>query len=189
MGKNIPKWSQEVLGRAVTPEEFMADPKLQDAIFDAKFGDYVRKYGESGAAQAWLGGEGSIGKTDRQDPLGTSVGSYANKYLTALGAPGGTPSTPGAPTYEAGGSMAPAAVPTPVAASQSKGDIFSELMSGLGGMGGAVGTNPTPKISKPPPMGSITQVMTPIADTSARDQLAQQMQQRIAALNSGKLFG
>lgn len=85
--------------------------------------------------------------------------------------------------------MAPAAVPTPVAASQSKGDIFSELMSGLGGMGGAVGTNPTPKISKPPPMGSITQVMTPIADTSARDQLAQQMQQRIAALNSGKLFG
>jgi hypothetical protein len=190
MGKNIPAWSKEVLGRVVTPEEFMADPKLQDAIFDAKFGDYVRKYGESGAAQAWLGGEGSIGKTDRQDPLGTSVGSYAQKYLAALGAPGGVPSTPGAPTYGAGGSLAPLADPSQSTQPKSKMQSFMEsLAGGLGSMSGGAGAIPTPKIAPQRPMGQTTQIMAPLADTSARDQLAQQMQQRIAALNSGKLYG
>lgn len=85
MEANIGPWSQEALGRAVTPEEFMADPKLQDAIFDKKFGGYVQQYGPEGAAQAWIGGPGGVGKLGRKDSLGTSVGAYGSKFLNALG--------------------------------------------------------------------------------------------------------
>lgn len=86
MEANIGPWSQEALGRAVTSEEFLADPKLQDAIFDHKFGGYVNQFGPEGAAQAWFAGPGGVGKTDRKDVLGTSVGEYGNKFAAALGA-------------------------------------------------------------------------------------------------------
>lgn len=86
MEANIGPWSQEALGRAVTPEEFLADPALQDAIFDAKFGQYVNQFGPEGAAQAWFAGPGGVGKTGRKDVLGTTVGDYGQKFVTALGA-------------------------------------------------------------------------------------------------------
>ena len=87
MGRNIPEWSKEVLGYEVTPEQFLASPQIQDAVFDGKFGGYVAKYGPIGAAQAWLGGPGSVGKTGRKDVLGTSVGQYGQKFARALGLP------------------------------------------------------------------------------------------------------
>lgn len=85
MEANIGPWSQEALGKVVTPEEFIANPQLQDAIFDKKFGSYVQQFGPEGAAQAWFAGPGGVGKTDRRDVLGTSVGSYGSKFTSALG--------------------------------------------------------------------------------------------------------
>ena len=85
MEANIGPWSQEALGLKVTADEFLADPKLQDAIFDHKFGGYVQKYGPEGAAQAWLGGPGAVGKTGRKDVHGTSVGSYGQRFVKAIG--------------------------------------------------------------------------------------------------------
>jgi hypothetical protein len=85
MEANIGPWSQEALGRAVTPDEFLADPKLQDAIFDKKFGSYVQQYGPQGAAQAWFAGPGGVGKLDRKDSLGTTVSAYGDKFSRALG--------------------------------------------------------------------------------------------------------
>lgn len=85
MESNIAPWSQEALGRAITADEFMADPTLQDAIFDNQFGKYVQKYGPEGAAQAWFGGPGGVGKTNRKDSLGTTIGGYTDKFRNALG--------------------------------------------------------------------------------------------------------
>lgn len=85
MEANIGPWSQAALGRAVTPEEFMANPQLQDAVFDHQFSQYVQKYGPEGAAQAWLGGPGGVGKTDRKDSLGTSIGEYGKRFMAAGG--------------------------------------------------------------------------------------------------------
>lgn len=85
MEANIGPWSQAALGRAVTPEEFMANPQLQDAVFDHQFGQYVQKYGPEGAAQAWLGGPGGVGKTGRRDSLGTSIGDYGKRFMAAGG--------------------------------------------------------------------------------------------------------
>lgn len=91
MEANIGPWSREVLGREVTPQEFMADPRLQDAIFDGKFGSYVQKYGPEGAAQAWFGGPGGVGQLGRKDSLGTTIGDYTNKFNAALGRPAAPP--------------------------------------------------------------------------------------------------
>lgn len=97
MEANIGPWSREALGREVTPEEFLRNPGLQDAIFDHKFGGYVNQFGPEGAAQAWFAGPGGVGKTDRRDVLGTSVGEYGQKFAQALGSP--TVSTQG--SYQA----------------------------------------------------------------------------------------
>lgn len=87
MEANIGPWSKAALGREVTADEFMKDPKIQDAIFDHQFDQYVDKYGEEGAAQAWFGGAGGVGKTSRTDSLGTSIGEYGTKFRAALGRP------------------------------------------------------------------------------------------------------
>tara|TARA_R110000868_G_scaffold395422_1_gene667077 strand:- start:502 stop:1134 length:633 start_codon:yes stop_codon:yes gene_type:complete len=87
MGANIPQWSKEILGVELTPKQFLSDPAAQDAVFQGKFGQYVDKYGPEGAAQAWIGGPGGVGKLDRKDVLGTTIGDYSRKFMLALGQP------------------------------------------------------------------------------------------------------
>jgi hypothetical protein len=86
MEANIGPWSKEALGRAVTPQEFLADPKIQDAIFDHKFGSYVQKYGNpQDAASAWFTGQPLSVGANRRDVLGTSGNEYVDKFTRALG--------------------------------------------------------------------------------------------------------
>lgn len=85
MESNIGPWSKAALGREVTPDEFLANPQIQDQIFDSQFKGYVDKYGPEGAAQAWFGGPGGVGKLDRKDSLGTSIAAYTDKFKNALG--------------------------------------------------------------------------------------------------------
>lgn len=92
MGNNIPEWTKAALGKSMTPEQFLADQSAQDAVFDHRFGMYVQKYGEEGAARAWFGGEGAIKKPNAKDVLGTTVNDYGKKFVAALG--GGQPGAP-----------------------------------------------------------------------------------------------
>jgi hypothetical protein len=85
MEANIGPWSKAALGREVSADEFLANDGIQDQIFDHRFGSYVQKYGEKGAAQAWFAGPGGVGKEDRKDVLGTTVGSYGDRFMEALG--------------------------------------------------------------------------------------------------------
>lgn len=94
MGNNIPQWSQEALGQPLTPEQFLASPQAQDAVFQFKFGQYVNKYGPEGAAQAWFGGPGAVGQVNRKDVLGTTVGSYGQRFMAGLGQPQDAPQQP-----------------------------------------------------------------------------------------------
>lgn len=90
MGINIGPWSKEVLGREVTPQEFLdpiTGPAIQDAIFNAKFGGYVDKYGPEGAAKAWFAGEKGMNNPNAKDSLGTTVSGYGAKFMKALGQP------------------------------------------------------------------------------------------------------
>jgi hypothetical protein len=80
MPENVGPWSREILGREVTPQEFMSNPQLQDQIFNGKFGQYVEKYGPEGAAKAWFAGEKGMNNPNARDVLGTSVEDYARKF-------------------------------------------------------------------------------------------------------------
>lgn len=80
MPANVPSWTKQALGQSMTPDDFLKDKSAQDAIFEKIFGGYVQKYGPSGAAQAWLGGPGSVGKLGRADVNGTTVGGYSSTF-------------------------------------------------------------------------------------------------------------
>jgi hypothetical protein len=85
MGANVGPWSREILGREVTPQEFISNNEIQDAIFKGKFGQYAEKYGPEGAAKAWFAGEKGMNNPNARDVLGTTVASYGAKFNRALG--------------------------------------------------------------------------------------------------------
>jgi len=85
MSANVGPWSEEVLGRRVTPQEFISSPEIQDKIFQGKFGQYTEKYGPEGAAKAWFAGEKGMNNPNAKDVLGTTVDSYGAKFNRAMG--------------------------------------------------------------------------------------------------------
>jgi hypothetical protein len=85
MDFNVGPWSEKVLGRRLTPEQFLADDKAQDQIFEGVFGNYVKKYGPEGAAKAWFAGERGMNNPNAKDMLGTTVASYADKFNKKTG--------------------------------------------------------------------------------------------------------
>lgn len=84
MSSNIPSWTKEVLGRELSPVEFYNNPEAQDAVFNAKFGSYVDKYGPEGAAKAWFAGEKGMNDPGRRDVLGTTVAEYGRKFAANM---------------------------------------------------------------------------------------------------------
>jgi hypothetical protein len=85
MGANIPTWTKEVFGQSMTPDQFLASPAAQDAVFNSKFGTYVDKYGPTGAAKAWFAGEKGMSNPNATDQLGTSVDDYARRFQAGMG--------------------------------------------------------------------------------------------------------
>jgi len=115
MESNIGPWSLAALGREVTPDEFMANPQIQDAIFDHRFGGYLDQFGPEGAAQAWFAGPGGVGKTDRKDVLGTTVGDYGQMFMGSLGGPVAAPAGASMATNSAMPAIDPQALVTALA--------------------------------------------------------------------------
>ncbi|MVB00048.1 hypothetical protein GN330_22615 [Nitratireductor sp. CAU 1489] len=98
MEANIGPWSTAALGREVTPDEFLSNPQIQDAIFDHRFGSYVEKYGNpQDAASAWFTGLPASQGAGRKDVLGTSGSQYVDKFSRALGNAGAAPASAGTP--------------------------------------------------------------------------------------------
>ena len=85
MGANVGPWTEEILGKRMNPRDFLANPEAQDAVFNAKFGKYVEKYGSENAAKAWFAGEKGMHNPNAKDILGTSVTAYADKFNRAMG--------------------------------------------------------------------------------------------------------
>jgi hypothetical protein len=86
MGANIPQWTQAATGTALTPQQFLNAPKVQEATFRHQFGSYVDKYGEEGAARAWYGGEGGMKNLGATDVYGRlNVGQYGQDYVRRMG--------------------------------------------------------------------------------------------------------
>jgi hypothetical protein len=84
MGNNIPAWSQEVLGYSVTPQQFLANPQLQDKIAQAKMSQYHNQYGNPGdVASVWFSGR-PLKNNYSRDITGTSVPDYVNRVYANL---------------------------------------------------------------------------------------------------------
>lgn len=80
MGNNVPQWSQQALGRQITPQEMLADPAAQDAIFANQMQGNLAKYGNySDASSVWHSGRPLSQAMNAQDGLGTKTPDYVAK--------------------------------------------------------------------------------------------------------------
>lgn len=79
-------WDYEALGRDITPQQFMSNPKLQDAIARYKLQQYYNKWGPRGAAVAWYAGPGAVGKAGgKSQGAYPTINAYANSILKRMG--------------------------------------------------------------------------------------------------------
>lgn len=85
MDFNIGPWTEKYLGRKLTPEEFLASPAAQDAVFNGEFGGYVQKYGNpQDAASVWFSGR-PVSQAGNSSDGYTTVPEYVRKFSAALG--------------------------------------------------------------------------------------------------------
>jgi hypothetical protein len=77
-------WDMEILGRNVTPQQFMSNPKLQDQIALGKLRKYFNQYGVRGAASAWYSGDPN--KWRNTSPQGgyPSINAYVMDILRRM---------------------------------------------------------------------------------------------------------
>ena len=150
MEANLPQWSQEAIGRVVSPDEFLASPQLQDAVFQKKFGGYVEKYGNpQDAASAWFTGRPLAEGANRRDVLGTTGQGYVDKFNRRLGVqvasnapglgyapdqasmPGPAPSPPQAAPAPPQPMQVAQNIPPPVAANPRASAVFGNMPPGV----------------------------------------------------------
>lgn len=86
MGANVPSWTKQALGVALTPQQFLADDKAQEAVFEDQFRRNTAKYGSpQDAASVWFSGKPLAKAGQRADILGTTVPAYVNKFNALYG--------------------------------------------------------------------------------------------------------
>ncbi len=142
LDSNIGPWTQEVLGKPMTPQEFLASPEAQDKVFQTKFGQYTTQYGSPQAAsRAWFAGPGGMNNPGAKDANGVSVAQYEGKFNAATGgapqvaqgdaAPAnasGTPQQP--PSVTSGPPDVPRPQPTQEQIDKYKGLIENRVLTG-----------------------------------------------------------
>ena len=146
MGNNVPSWSEKYYGERLNPQQYLANTKAQDAVFDGEFGSYVSKYGEGPAANKWF--TGSHVARGATDVNGMSDNRYSTQFTSNmqklsqttastskdLGTLGDTSSKVGTQITDGLGKLAtPAAVPAvPAPATATSGsNPFASLFGGF----------------------------------------------------------
>jgi hypothetical protein len=159
MDYNVGPWTQEVLGRPMTPQEFLANPDAQNKVFEAKFGQYVTKYGSPQAAsRAWFAGEGGMNNPNARDVNGMTPVRYEQQFNQNLppeaqGAPPmqTPPRGPGLQIDMPGPRPVGGAAP-PLASGQGAGDGMPPQPTPQGVSGPAVvAPPPVPDVPRPQP--------------------------------------
>lgn len=84
MASNIPQWSKAALGYEISPQQFLANPELQDQIAQHQMQKYYSKYGTpQDVASMWFSGRPSRNNFSK-DVLGTSVPDYIKNMMKYL---------------------------------------------------------------------------------------------------------
>lgn len=77
-------WNEWAPQYGVDPSDY--SPQAQDTVALNKLWEYYNNYGPRGAAQAWYGGEGSVGKDHYTGGDGyPTVGEYADQVIARMG--------------------------------------------------------------------------------------------------------
>jgi hypothetical protein len=79
MDYNIPSWTKKYYGKSLTPQQFMSNPKAQEAVARGVLQGYYNKYGAKGAAAMWYSGQSNPNKTYGNPPVYQYVNSVINK--------------------------------------------------------------------------------------------------------------
>jgi len=97
MGRNIPSWTKQALGRSLTPQEFLDDQDAQEAVFEDQFKRNIAKYGSlEDAVSVWFSGRPLAQATKAgardvnigvQDYVGKVMGGAVGPYQTAKTVP------------------------------------------------------------------------------------------------------
>lgn len=92
MGNNIASWTKAALGKSLTPAQFLASPKAQDATARHFLQGYYNNYGPAGAAVAWYAGAGTAQKYVKNPSAYNgsqghfpSINAYAMSILSKMG--------------------------------------------------------------------------------------------------------
>jgi hypothetical protein len=82
MGDNVPKWTKKYLGKSITKEEFLKDPKAQDAVIQGFFRENYAKFGTvEDVVSKWFTGQPLKKAEDRNASDGNStVNEYVGKF-------------------------------------------------------------------------------------------------------------
>jgi hypothetical protein len=167
MPANVGPWTQQVLGQAMTPEQFQNNPQAQEAVAKAKLGAAMQQYGPEGAARVWFTGKpngtGSDGNmdADKYAALATQgMGGGGNMHAMVAG--------PGAPSNQA-----------------AYGPMSDQAPQGQGGQTNQFsGTMNTTQLPGMPSMQRLMEVMQNPYASPATKELAGQFMQRYMIVNS-----
>jgi hypothetical protein len=88
MGKNVPAWTKQYLGKAYSAQEFLKSPQLQESLMRARAGDLFNKYGNwQDVASVHFTGRPLAQATaaGAKDQLGTTVQNYVGSVAGPMG--------------------------------------------------------------------------------------------------------
>lgn len=79
-------WDYDALGRDVSTQEFLSNPRIQERIARHRLRNYYKQHGVEGAASAWYSGDPNKWKTSK-GPQGSypSIYSYVMDILNRMG--------------------------------------------------------------------------------------------------------
>ncbi len=93
---NIYSWSQALLGRRVSLNEYLNNPSVQEELARRKLQSYWNKYGARGAAAAWYSGDPKLHNSTASQHGGPSIKGYVDQVLAkAAKYPAGGSGDPG----------------------------------------------------------------------------------------------
>jgi hypothetical protein len=154
MGNNIPEWTQAALGKPMSPQEFLANDKAQEAVASHRLGQYLAQTGNPrDAASMWFSGKPFSQAQNLRahdpsgKPIGISGGQYAGSFPTTL--PGAAPGAAQSP--QGGSAMAfsgePANAPIQMPGSPT---AMSTALAGEGAAPAAGGAGAPTKVAGGP---------------------------------------
>jgi hypothetical protein len=82
-GSNVGDWTEKYYGQRLTPQQFLANPQAQDAVYRGQMGAYINKYGVEGAHRAWFAGPGGMNNPNASDGY-TTVDQYSRKAMANM---------------------------------------------------------------------------------------------------------